>query len=73
MASLAAVRDAFWSTVGLFGFEEWQTPILEMSEVFTGSLGAESDVVAKEMFRFTTLGGEDVCMRPEGTAGKRHC
>ncbi|KAA0163205.1 hypothetical protein FNF28_04355 [Cafeteria roenbergensis] len=68
MASLAAVRAAFWDTVGLYGFEEWQTPILESSGVFTGSLGADSDVVAKEMFRFSTLGGEDVCMRPEGTA-----
>uniref|UniRef100_A0A7S0PF09 histidine--tRNA ligase n=1 Tax=Cafeteria roenbergensis TaxID=33653 RepID=A0A7S0PF09_CAFRO len=70
MASLAAVRAAFWDTVGLYGFEEWQTPILESSGVFTGSLGADSDVVAKEMFRFSTLGGEDVCMRPEGTAGE---
>ena len=70
MASLAAVRSAFWDTVGLYGFEEWQTPILEASGVFTGSLGADSDVVTKEMFRFSTLGGEDVCMRPEGTAGE---
>ena len=44
------------------------TPILEQAALFERSLGDGSDVVQKEMFQFTSLGGERLAMRPEGTA-----
>ena len=52
-----------------FGFEYIETPILEETTLFKRSVGESSDIVGKEMYRFTDKGGNDVCMRPEGTAG----
>lgn len=52
-----------------FGFSELRTPVLEHKELFTRALGTETDVVQKEMYEFTDRSGEQVAMRPEGTAG----
>jgi histidyl-tRNA synthetase len=52
-----------------FGFEEIATPIFEFSDVFRRTLGDTSDVVTKEMYSFTDKGGDEVTLRPEGTAG----
>ncbi len=54
---------------GLYGFDEWQTPIFEDTTVFARSLGETSDVVTKEMYTFADRGGDSVTLRPEGTAG----
>ncbi len=45
-----------------------ETPVLEPAALFERSLGDGSDVVQKEMFELTSLGGERLAMRPEGTA-----
>ncbi|MEK6555384.1 MAG: histidine--tRNA ligase [Bdellovibrionota bacterium] len=52
-----------------FGFDEIQTPIFEFSSVFSRTLGDTSDVVTKEMYTFTDKGGDQLSLRPEGTAG----
>ena len=52
-----------------YGFEEIATPIFEFSEVFRRTLGDTSDIVTKEMYSFTDKGGDDITLRPEGTAG----
>ncbi|MBE0495644.1 MAG: histidine--tRNA ligase [Campylobacterales bacterium] len=52
-----------------YGFELIETPILEETALFKRSVGESSDIVGKEMYQFTDKGGNDVCMRPEGTAG----
>ncbi len=52
-----------------YGFDEWQTPIFEPTELFARSLGDSSDVVTKEMYSFADRGGESLTLRPEGTAG----
>jgi histidyl-tRNA synthetase len=54
---------------GLYGFEEWSTPIFEDTRVFARSLGETSDVVSKEMYSFTDRGGDSITLRPENTAG----
>ena len=54
---------------GLYGFDEWTTPIFEDTRVFSRSLGETSDVVSKEMYSFTDRGGDGLTLRPEGTAG----
>ncbi len=53
---------------GLYGFDEWSTPIFEDTRVFSRTLGETSDVVAKEMYSFADRGGEQITLRPEGTA-----
>ena len=51
-----------------YGYLEAQTPIFEFSEVFKRTLGDTSDIVTKEMYSFTDRGGEQLTLRPEGTA-----
>lgn len=53
----------------LFGFEEIDIPILEKTELFVRTIGDTTDIVEKEMFTFTDLGGDSVTLRPEATAG----
>ena len=52
-----------------YGYSYIETPILEETALFKRSVGESSDIVNKEMYQFTDKGGNDVCMRPEGTAG----
>jgi len=52
-----------------YGYGYIETPILEETALFKRSVGESSDIVNKEMYQFTDKGGNDVCMRPEGTAG----
>jgi len=52
-----------------FGFEYIETPILEETALFKRSVGESSDIVGKEMYQFIDKGDNDVCLRPEGTAG----
>lgn len=50
------------------GFKEIRTPVLEVTDLFTRSVGESSDIVHKEMFSFEDRGGRHVTMRPEMTA-----
>ena len=52
-----------------YGYGEIRTPIFEDYELFARSSGESSDVVQKEMYRFTDLGDRDLALRPENTAG----
>lgn len=52
-----------------YGYSYIETPILEETALFKRSVGNSSDIVSKEMYQFEDKGGNDVCMRPEGTAG----
>lgn len=48
-----------------FHFSEIRLPILEQTELFARSIGAETDIVEKEMYTFVD---KQVTMRPEATA-----
>ena len=37
---------------GIFNFKELIVPVMEFTEVFTRSIGDDTDIVAKEMFTF---------------------
>ncbi|NPA12209.1 MAG: histidine--tRNA ligase [Epsilonproteobacteria bacterium] len=52
-----------------YGYGYIETPILEESALFKRSVGESSDIVNKEMYEFIDKGGNEVCLRPEGTAG----
>lgn len=52
-----------------YGYSYIETPILEETALFKRSVGESSDIVGKEMYQFIDKGENDVCMRPEGTAG----
>ena len=55
--------------LGLLGFREIELPVLEKTELFVRSIGDTTDIVEKEMFTFTDLGGDSLTLRPEATAG----
>lgn len=51
-----------------FSYDLIITPILERQELFSRSVGEETDVVTKEMYTFTDRSGDKLALRPEGTA-----
>lgn len=50
------------------GYREINTPMFEETELFARSVGAETDIVQKEMYVFKDRGGRNFALRPEGTA-----
>ncbi|MEA1917952.1 MAG: histidine--tRNA ligase [Campylobacterota bacterium] len=52
-----------------YGFHYIETPLLEETALFKRGVGESSDIVGKEMYQFIDKGKNDVCLRPEGTAG----
>jgi histidyl-tRNA synthetase len=72
--AIKGVRDilppesALWNRVeqtarevfGTFGFAEIRLPVLELTELFARSIGAETDVVSKEMFSFEDHDHQDL-------------
>ena len=52
-----------------YGYGEIRTPMFEDFELFARTSGESSDVVQKEMYRFTDLGERVLALRPEFTAG----
>ena len=51
-----------------YGFKPIETPMLEQEEVFTGGIGAGTDIIDKEMYTLKTKGGDRLALRPEHTA-----
>lgn len=56
------------SLVEDYSFDKIDTPFVESTELFLRSAGAGSDIVEKEIYNFKTKGGDDLALRPEGTA-----
>ncbi len=63
------IEGEFRELAGSFGYSEIRFPLLEKTELFKRSIGEVTDIVEKEMFSFEDAGGENVSLRPEGTAG----
>lgn len=51
-----------------YGFQEIRLPVFESTSLFKRSIGETTDIVEKEMYTFTDRGGEEITLRPEGTA-----
>ncbi len=63
------IIEAARQLAATYGFAEMATPLMEFKEVFKRTLGDVSDIVSKEMYEIADRGGEDIVLRPEGTAG----
>jgi histidyl-tRNA synthetase len=69
-------EQAYWRYIeqkasyicGLYGYERIDTPTFENTKLFTRSIGDDTDIVEKEMYSFQDKGGNDITLRPEGTA-----
>ncbi len=64
---LEALRRLALNWAGRFGYDLLETPIFEQSPVFL-RVGESTDIVQHESYRFTDAGGDDLTLRPEGTA-----
>ena len=53
-----------------YNYHEIRTPIFEETQLFARGVGAETDIVTKEMYTFLDRDGEtSLTLRPENTAG----
>ena len=76
MSDVLPKEQAWWKIIRQVGFEISElhdfnfieTPILEPAGLFEAGLGAGTDIVEKQMYTFKTKGGDQVVLRPEGTA-----
>ena len=60
----AAAREIFRR----YNYQEIRTPILEETALFARGVGAETDIVSKEMYTFEDRDGSSLTLRPEATA-----
>lgn len=58
------IRDVLNS----YSFSEIRSPILEQTALFKRTIGEATDIVEKEMYHFEDRNGDDLALRPEGTA-----
>ncbi|MFI0738641.1 histidine--tRNA ligase [Streptomyces sp. NPDC021100] len=63
-----AVREAIAAPVRRAGYGYVETPGFENVELFARGVGESTDIVTKEMYTLTTRGGDQLALRPEGTA-----
>src|SRR5438067_678105 len=67
----STVRDVFRA----YNFQEIRTPIFEDTQLFSRSVGEDTDIVSKEMYTWKDQGraesdkGQSLTLRPENTAG----
>ena len=51
-----------------YNYYEIRTPILEETQLFARGVGADTDIVTKEMYTFEDRDGSSLTLRPENTA-----
>ncbi|MBX6382257.1 MAG: histidine--tRNA ligase [Microbispora sp.] len=62
------VRDALAAPARRAGYGYIETPAFEDTALFARGVGESTDIVTKEMYTFTSRGGQSLTLRPEGTA-----
>ncbi|MFJ9625183.1 histidine--tRNA ligase [Streptomyces sp. NPDC101181] len=67
-AKFLAVREAISAPLRDSGYGYIETPGFENVELFARGVGESTDIVTKEMYTLTTKGGDELALRPEGTA-----
>jgi histidyl-tRNA synthetase len=67
-ATYLAVREAIAAPLKNSGYGYIETPGFENVELFARGVGESTDIVTKEMYTLTTKGGDELALRPEGTA-----
>ena len=62
------LEQACRELLGAYGYREIRLPLLERAELFAKSVGDTSDIVSREMYVFADRSGDQLALRPEGTA-----
>jgi histidyl-tRNA synthetase len=62
------MHDAAERLATSYGYDRIETPLVEETALFIRGVGRSTDIVEKELYSWETQGGENVSLRPEGTA-----
>jgi len=68
MALWHKAEEIIRTTASRYGFHEIRFPTFEYSALFKRGVGDTTDIVQKEMFTLDDRDGNELCLRPEGTA-----
>ncbi len=63
------LRTIFSNICATYFYHPHYVPVVEYSELFTRSVGKDSDIVRKEMYTFSDKANRSITLRPEFTAG----
>jgi len=64
-----ALEERLMSWLERWGYRNLRMPLVEPTALFRRAIGESTDIVEKEMYAWRdTLNGEDLTLRPEGTA-----
>ncbi|MCI4216220.1 histidine--tRNA ligase [Dickeya dianthicola] len=63
------IEDSLKQVLRGYGYSEIRMPIVEQTSLFKRAIGEVTDVVEKEMYTFEDRNGDNLTLRPEGTAG----
>jgi hypothetical protein len=69
MAAWHHIERAAHDLFRRYGYREIRTPVFEETDLFARGIGAETDIVSKEMYTFPDRDGSTLTLRPEATAG----
>lgn len=62
------LEERLQTLVHRYGYREMRFPIVEQAQLFRRSIGEVTDIVEKEMYIFPDRNGDELSLRPEGTA-----
>ncbi len=62
------VEEKVKKIMAFYNYREIRTPIFENTQLFSRSIGEDTDIVKKEMYTFLDLGKRNLTLRPEATA-----
>jgi len=63
-----AVENVCANVLASHSYHQIRMPIVESTKLFARSIGADTDIVSKEMYTFDDRNGDSLTLRPEGTA-----
>lgn len=63
------LEDTVQRVLQRYSYRELRFPVLEQTQLFKRSIGEVTDIVEKEMYSFDDRNGDNLSLRPEGTAG----
>jgi len=63
------IESVLRDIISRYGYQEIRMPIVESTDLFKRSIGEVTDIVEKEMYTFEDRNGDQLSLRPEGTAG----
>jgi histidyl-tRNA synthetase len=64
-----AIEDVVREIMAGYGYQEIGLPLIEQTDLFKRLVGENTDIVEKEMYTFADRSGDNITLRPEGTAG----